>query len=92
MSDVVNKVHGNMKSYLGLLGFVLSGSDSKLKFSNSNPKPCYSTVVREVSSHLSNIRVTLKFSKLWTISNRDKLQLSDYEDMNVKYKIKLKKI
>ena len=81
MSDKVKKVHGNMKLYSGPLGLVLSGSDSNLKFSDH--KPCYPTVVREVSSHLSVSRVTTKFSKLRTKSDREILEFFEYEDIGV---------
>ena len=81
MSDKVKKVQANMKLYSGPLGLVLSGSDSNLKFTDH--RPCYPTVVREVSSDPLTTRVSTKFSKLRTKSDREILDFFEYEDVGV---------
>ena len=81
MSDKVKKVCGNMKLYTGPLGFVLSGSDPSLVFGEH--KLCYPSVVREISSHLSSVKVTAKFSKIRTKSDKEILSFFEYEDIGV---------
>lgn len=72
MSDEVLKVEGNMKLYGGPLGLVFSGSDGDFKFADH--RPCYPTVIREVASHRSVTKVTTKFSRLKTKSDREILE------------------